>query len=142
MDRRGRVEKRVEAAPNPPPRAVAQRHAQRRETEQAESHRRAIRDQFLIETFQDKAPVRAAYDAKLSSLDTSIALAASAVEKLTAQSAAASVRGGATAEQLRQEINSIDQQLVQQRGCIEERRRERREIDDAARADIARFEPM
>ncbi len=148
LDKQGLVDRKVDAAPNPTQRAELRRRTQEQAAEQEEARRREIRDQFLIETYQDAAQVKAAYDAKLASIDSSISLATSVVDKLTARraalarNAAANERGGEATLKLQQGIRDIDQQLEHQRSYIEERRSERRGLEQAAVQDIARFEQL
>jgi hypothetical protein len=148
IDKHGMLDKKVEAAPDPARRAEERQRAQRLAEEQAEAHRRAVRDQYLIETYQDKAQVAAAYEAKLASIDSSITLANSVVEKLTARrallagNAAANERGGEATQKLEQEIRDIDQQIEHQQKYIEERHAEREEMEQTAAEDIARFEEL
>lgn len=148
MDKQGRVDKKIDAVPDPAQRAEERRRAAQLQAEQEEARKRAIRDQYLIETYQDTAQVRAAYDAKLSSLDSSITLATSVVEKLTARratfvkSAADNERGGEATQKLQQEIGELDRQLAQQRKYIEDRRNERKALEADAADDIARFEQL
>jgi hypothetical protein len=137
LDKQGLVDRKVDAAPNPTQRAELRRRTQEQAAEQEEARRREIRDQFLIETYQDVA-----------SIDSSISLATSVVDKLTARraalarNAAANERGGEATLKLQQGIRDIDQQLEHQRSYIEERRSERRGLEQAAVQDIARFEQL
>jgi hypothetical protein len=152
IDKHGMVDKKVEATPDPAQRAEERQRAQRLAEEQAETRRRAVRDQYLIETYQDKSQVEAAYEAKLASIDSSITLANSVVEKLTARraqlagNAAANERGGErggeATQKLEQEIRDIDQQIEHQQKYIEERRAERADMERTAAEDIARFEEL
>jgi hypothetical protein len=148
IDKRGMVDRKVEATPDPVQREEQRQRAQRLADEQAETRRRAVRDQYLIETYQDKAQVEAAYEAKLASIDSSITLANSVVEKLTtrratlAGTAAANERSGEATQKQQQEIRDIDQQIEHQQKYIEERGAERKEMERAAAEDIARFEEL
>lgn len=146
IDRQGLVDKKIGAVPDSTQRAAEQQRAEQMEAEQEAARRRAIHDQVLLETYQDKSQVRAAYDAKLSSLDSSITLATSVAKKLVARrgalitSAAASERGGGEVTQkLRQEIRDLDQQIEHQRKYIEERHSERKDLEETAAQDIERF---
>lgn len=148
VDKQGRVDQKVDAVPDPVQRAEQNRRAQQQAAEQEEARKRAIRDQYLIETYQDAAQVRAAYDAKLASLDSSLALAQSVVEKLGARraalvrNAAEGERSGEATQKLEQEIRDLDQQLAHQHGYIEDRRAERLELEKTAAEDVARFEQL
>lgn len=148
LDKQGLIDRRIDAAPTPEQRAEQRRREQRQAQEQEEARRRAIRDQYLIETYQDADQVKADYDARLASIDSSIALAVSVLEKLTtrrdalARDAAEHERGGETTRKLEQEIRDIDQQRAHQNRYIEDRRSERLELEETAAQDIARFEQL
>lgn len=148
MDRQGLVDMKVDAAPDPAQRAEEHRRAPQLAVEQEETRRRAIHDQFLIETYRDTTQARTAYDAKLARLDTSITLATAVMEKLTARrtalgkSAAAREYDDGTTHKLQQEIGELDLQLTQQRKYIEARRMERVELEQTAAQDIARIEQL
>ncbi|MCC6302398.1 MAG: DUF4124 domain-containing protein [Gammaproteobacteria bacterium] len=148
LDKRGLIDRRIDAAPSPEQRAEQRRREQQQAAEREEARRHAIRDQYLIETYQDREQVKADYDARLASIDSSITLAVSVLEKLTARrdalarNAAEHERGGEQTQKLEQEIGDLDQQREHQRRYIEERRRERLEFEEAAARDIARFEQL
>ncbi|MBK9132282.1 MAG: DUF4124 domain-containing protein [Gammaproteobacteria bacterium] len=148
LDKQGQVSKRVDAALSPQERAEQRRRAQEQAAAQEAERRNAIRDQYLIETYQTRDQVKAAYDANLASLDSSITLADSVLEKLGARRdalasrAAENERGGEMTQKLEEEIRDIDQQMEDQRRYIEERRDERRELEKTAAEDIARFEQL
>ncbi len=148
LDKQGLVNNRVDAALSPKERAEQRQRAQEEATAQEEARRNAIRDQYLIETYQTRDQVEADYDAKLASIDSSITLAISVLEKLTTRHgalvrrAAEHERGGEVTQKLEQEIRDIDQQMEHQRDYIEARRSERLALEETAGQDIARFEQL
>jgi hypothetical protein len=125
------------------------RLAEIREKEAEEARRQAMADRVLLDTFSSEADLIIARDGKLASLDAQMQLTQSHIEKLEAnldrlvqRAADIERRGNTPSDKLIHDIESVRQQIEDNKQFIAAKEEEQVRVRQEFAADITRFNEL
>lgn len=147
LDKWGNVELEVEGQKDKEQRAAERRRQEEAGAQQDQARRQQVRDRMLLETYSDSSQLAAERDRSLLTVDASIALTQSAIERLgrrrddlTGRIAAA--KNDTERQALDTELQDVSQQLEGQQNALAQRRQDREALAARYAADMTRLEQL
>ena len=109
----------------------------------------AARDRILLDTFATEEDLKLARDGKLRAIESRIVHAEKRVTKLQAtldrlelEAARLELSGKPVTEKVRRDISAVQRQIEDNRGFIERRRQEKKQVQAKFDTDLARYQEL